>query len=201
MSKLLIVGVWWGLMGLVVPPAREFSGCIVYETECQTLAGETLQYAVKPKSWFYVQGNNLKFFDRKKQLTGLYLGDKNELYRFDNGQAVLEADTTLRPVPPMVTCLPATATILGYSCQVLRLVQDGRPMLVFYSPAVRVSAAGFSRCTLPGWYTLLQATGGALPLRVITVDAEHDITITQEAISVEALPLLASEFTPTAPAR
>jgi hypothetical protein len=178
-----------------------FGGCIVYETEYQTLAGETLLFAVKPKSWLYVKGNNLKLYDRKKQLEALYLGDKNELYRFEKEQAVLLADTA-QPAPrPAQTCLPATATILGYPCQVLRLVQGSSATLVFYSPEVRINVAGFRHCALPGWYALLQATDGALPLRTITVDAQQDITVTREAISIEPMLLAATDFTATAPAR
>jgi len=178
-----------------------FGGCIVYETEYQTAAGETLRFAVKPKSWLYVQGNNLKFYDRKKQLETLYLGDKNELYRFEKEQAVLVADTG-RPMPrPAQTCLPTTVTILGHPCQVLRRVQGSNSTLVFYSPEVRINVADFRHCALPGWYALLQATDGALPLRTITVDAQHDITATQEAISIEPMLLAATDFTATAPAR
>ena len=178
-----------------------FGGCIVYETEYQTFAGETLWFAVKPKSWLYVQGNNLKLYDRKKQLETLYLGGKNELYRFEKEQAVLVADTAQpEPVPAQI-CLPATATILGYPCQVLRLVQGSSATLVFYSPEIRISVAGFRHCALPGWYTLLQATDGAVPLRTITVDAQHDITVTREAISLEPMLLAATDFTTTAPAR
>ena len=74
-------------------------------------------------------------------------------------------------------------------------------MLIYYSAALRVNAADFSRCPAPGFYALLQATAGALPLRTISVDVQHDVTATTEAISVQALKLAASEFTTTAPAR
>lgn len=179
----------------------QFSGCIVYENEYQTLAGETLYYAVKPKNWFYIQGNNFKMYDRNKQLEELYIGEKNELYWFRKGKATLVADTSRRPTSPPPTCLPATATILGYPCQVLRLVAGSTSTLVFYSAEVRINAADFSQCPLPGWYALLQATDGALPLRTITVDAKHDYTVTREALSVQAMTLAANEFTTTAPAR
>lgn len=186
-------------------PARwagqEFSGCITYETEYQTAAGETLYYAVKPKSWFYIQGNCLKSYDRKKQLEELYLGDKNELYWFEKGRAVLVPDTARPGAVAAITCLPTTATILGHPCQALRLMRNGVATLIFYSAEVRVSALAFSRCALPGWYALLQATDGALPLRIITVDAQHDVTITREAIEVREMSLVATDFTTTAPAR
>ena len=189
------------LAGTPAGPGAEFGGCIVYETEYQTTAGAPLFYAVKPKSWLYIQGNSFKAYDRKKQLEELYLGDKNELYRFEKGQAVLVPDTARAPARSALTCLATTATVLGYRCQLLQLVQGGVSTLVFYSPLLRVEAESYRHCPAAGWYELLQATDGALPLRTISVDARHDVTVTREAIEVRALPLAAADFTPTAPAR
>lgn len=192
------------LLLLAWRPASEaawFSGSIEYENEYQTLAGDPLYYAVKPKNWFYVQDNNYKLYDRNKQLSELYLGDKNELYTFSKGNATLVAATTQPPAPAALTCLPTTATILGYPCQMLRLVRGNVSTLIFYSSALRLNVAAFSKCPSWGWRQLLQATDGALPLRTITVDAEHDLTATVEAIAVQPRVVAATEFTTTAPAR
>lgn len=189
------------LAGTPAGPGAEFSGCIVYENEYQTLAGETLYYAVKPKNWFYIQGNNFKLYDRNKQLEELYIGGANALYTFAKGQPRLVADTARRPRPAALTCLPTMATILGYRCHLLRLTEGGISTLVFYAPELRVQAAAFSHCPVPGWYELLQATDGALPLRTITIDTQHDVSATRESIAVTPLALAATEFTTTAPAR
>jgi hypothetical protein len=201
MTKLLPLYALLWLAGTPAGPGAEFGGCIVYENEYQTLAGETLYYAVKPKNWFYIQGNNFKLYDRHKQLQELYLGDANALYAFPKGQPQRVADTARRPVPATRTCLPTTATILGYRCHLLRLTEGKVATLVFYAPELRVSVAAFSRCPAPGWYELLQATDGALPLRTITVDAQHDVSATREAIAIAPMLLTATDFTATAPAR
>lgn len=202
MVKALLLGVC--LFAAPALPARSpalFSGCIVYEHEYQTIAGEPLYFAAKPKSWFYVQSNNLKRYDRNKKLQELYLGATNDYYRFDQGQARAPIDAT-QPAPAAARrCLPTTAIILGHVCQVLQLMQDGVSTLVYYSPEVRVSVTDFSRCPSPGFYALLQATDGALPLRTISIDTEHDVVGRTEAIEVQARPLAADEFTPTALAR
>lgn len=178
-----------------------FSGCVVYENEYKTLAGEPLYFAAKTKNWFYVQGNNLKMYDRNKRLIELYLGRKNKFYTFAKGKAVLLADTARHSDRATFEHLPTTTTILGYPCQTLHLVEGSVSMLIYYSAAVRVNVASFSRCPAPGWAALLQATGGALPLRTVSIDVQHDVTSTTEAISVQAMTLAASEFTATAPAR
>ena len=201
MTKLPSLCVLLLLAGVPAAPGAEFSGCIVYESEYQTLAGEMLYFAVKPKSWFYIHGNRYKLYDRNKQLAELYLGDTNALYTFAKGQARQVADTARRPAPASLTCLPTTATILGYRCHLLQLVEGQVSTLVFYAPELRVNVADFSRSPAYGWYQLLQATDGALPLRTITVDTQHDVSATREAISVEPMALLATEFTTTAPAR
>jgi hypothetical protein len=179
-----------------------FSGCIVYEHEYQTLAGDPLFFAVKPKSWFYVQGSNLKVYDRNQQLQELYLGATNEYHRYEKGPAGPRAAAATRPMGAATrTCLASTATILGYQCQALQLTQEGTSTLVFYAPALRVNAAEFSRCPSPGFYTLLQATDGALPLRTIMVDTRRDVTTHTEAIEVRPLVLAAAEFAVGAPVR
>lgn len=190
------------LSGLPVrQPSPVFGGCIVYENEFQTLAGEPLFYAVKPKNWLYIQGNKFAFYDRHKKLQQLYRGDKNRFYRFEKGQAVLVADTARPAAQAVPTYLSPTTTILGYPCHILQLAQNGVSTLVFYSPQLRVNAADFAHCPVPGWFALLQATGGALPLRTLAVDVEHDVTSCSEAISVRAMPLTAADFTPAASAR
>ena len=107
------------LLLLACIPAKDkpwFSGCIVYENEYKTLAGETLYFAVKPKNWFYVQGNNMKMYDRNKKLQELYIGQKKEFYTFEKGNAVLFADTARHSASAPFERLPTTATILGYPC-------------------------------------------------------------------------------------
>ena len=187
-----------------IPPQQSpyFSGCIEYENEYQDASGETMYYAVKPKSWLYVQGNNFKLYDRKKALQELYVGATDQLYHFEQGKAVLVADSA-RHVPARASTqfLATTATVLGYPCHTLQQVRGGLSTLVFYSDSVRVRLADFSRGRSSGWYELLQATHGALPLRTIIVDAAHGVTVTSEAIAVRPLVLLASDFTTTAPAR
>jgi hypothetical protein len=197
----LVLGVW--LLAAAVPASvpAPFSGGIVYEHTYQTMAGDQLYFAVKPKSWFYVQGSNLKMYDRNKQLQELYLGATNEYHRLDKGRPGPPTQASWPAGAARLTCLPTTATILGYRCQVLQLVQDGISTLVFYAPELHVNAADFSRCPSPGWYTLLRATDGALPLRTISVNTQRDVTATTEAIEVQPMALGAEEFTLAAPAR
>jgi hypothetical protein len=193
----------WLLAAAARPPGppAPFSGRIVYERAFQTLAGDPLFFAVKPKSWFYVQGNNLKVYDRNQQLQELYLGTTNEYHRFEQSYSRPAIAATRRAGAATVTCLPTTATILGYDCHALQLVQEGVVTLVFYAPALRVNAADFSRCPSPGWFALLQATDGALPLRTISVDTQRDVTTTTEAIEVQPRALGAEEFALNAPLR
>lgn len=202
-----MVKAWLGCVWLVAMAARPpgppapFSGCIVYEHAFQTLAGDPLFFAVKPKSWFYVQGHNLKVYDRNQQLQELYLGATNEYHCFQQSHSRPAIAAAWRAGAATVTCLPTTATILGYDCRALQLVQDGAVTLVFYAPALHVSAADFSRCPSPGWFALLQATDGALPLRTISVDTRRDLTTTTEAIEVQPRALGAEEFALNAPLR
>jgi hypothetical protein len=192
------------LLLLACFPAKKspwFAGCLVYENEYRTLAGETLYFAVKPKNWFYVQGANMKWYDRNKKLQQLYIGQKNEFYTFEKGKAVLLADTGQHSAAAAVKYLPTTTTILGYPCQTLQLVQGSVSSLVYYAADLRVKTADFSHCPAPGWYALLQATNGALPLRTVSVDTEHDVTATTEVISVQAMALATNDFTVTAPMR
>lgn len=197
-SRLLLCAL---LVGAPVGSSPWFSGRIIYQNEYQNAAGERLFYAAKPENWFYIQGNNFKMYDRNRKLQELYIGQANQLYRAQEGAVVLVPDTARHLAKSTIKRLATTATILGYPCHTLQLVADGVATLVFYSAALRVNPAGFSRCATPGWYELLQATDGAIPLRTISVNAERGYTATSEATAVQAMVLPSSEFTTTAPAR
>lgn len=201
LRSLLLISSLLSISCIPTQQSSYFTGCIEYENEYQNTAGETMFFAVKPRNWFYVQGNNFKMYDRKKELQELYVGATNALYHFEQGKAVLVPDTARRAARATITCLTTTATILGYPCQMLQLVRDGVSSLVFYSDAVRVRPADFGQRRSSGWHDLLQATDGALPLRTIIVNPEHGITATTEAIAVRPMALTAADFTPTAPAR
>ncbi len=182
-----------------------FSGRIVYRKEFKTLTGEDISSKLAPvlgaENLYYVSGNNYKMYTEKKQLLELYNSQANTLQFFMNGQAMPPADAATGTSGAVVTPLKQTATIAGYSCQSLRVVNEDISTVYYYSPKVRVNPELFTKHQLGGWYTYLKASNGALPLRFTVTNSKQGFVMTSEATSVQAMELPASEFVVDAPAR
>lgn len=185
--------------------APYFSGRIVYRNEFKALTGEDISAKLAPvlgvENIYYVSGSNYKMYTEKKQLLELYNSQANTLQFFVNGQAMPATNAAVGTPGAVVTPLPQTATVAGYPCQSLQLVNDGVTTVYYYSPKVRVNPELYTKHQLGDWYTYLKASNGALPLRFIITNTKQGFVMTSEATSVQSMAMPASEFVVDAPAR
>ncbi|MGI4833505.1 MAG: hypothetical protein ACRYFK_08600 [Janthinobacterium lividum] len=132
------------------------------------------------------------------RLIELYDGRAGRLQAFGaDGKLVAQADT----LQPVIQPVAATQQVLGYACRAVQVRLPGVVSTVFFAPALRVNPAGFRTRASGATGALLQATGGALPLRVLTVGTKAGLTLVSEATAVQPLPLRAADFTAAGPAR
>jgi hypothetical protein len=209
MKKLFLVCAL-GAASFTAPPAEPyFSGKIVYHMTYATPAGPEvaakMAEAMGTENLYYVSGNNFKTYTEKKQLVQLYTGSDNQIQVFMNGQSVLKTDAGKGKPGAVVKPLSEKATIAGYPCQSMQVVNEaaGLSSTYFYSPRLRVDPQQFSKVAMGDFNVYLKASNGALPLRTIMTIKNMGMTMTttQEATAVQAMALTAADFTADAPAR
>lgn len=175
-----------------------FSGCITYRLEARTAAGEAIETSFGAENQLYISGRSYKMLAAHRRLLELYDGQTDQRQAFGaDGRLVAQADT----VQPVIRPVAATQQVLGYQCRAVQVRVPGVVSTVFFAPALRVNPAGFRTRASGATGALLQATAGALPLRIVTVGTAAGFTLVSEATTVQPLPLRAADFTVTAAAR
>jgi hypothetical protein len=176
-----------------------FSGKIIYHNTFTTLAGADVSDKLSPvlgaENLYYISDDNYKTYTEKKQLLQLYTGSTNQSQFFMNGQVASTTDAATGTPGAVVTPLAQKATIAGYPCQSLQIVNDGITTVYFYSPKLRVNPERFAKHQMGDWYTYLKASKGALPLRFTLTNTKQGFIMTSEATTVQAMPLGIEEFT------
>ncbi|GAB3586943.1 hypothetical protein GCM10027345_37160 [Hymenobacter daeguensis] len=181
-----------------------FSGKIVYRNSFTTLAGQDITDKIAPimgsENLYYISGENYKSYTEKKQLLELYTAKTNQMHYFINGQPSIVDAATNTP-GAVVKPLSDKATIAGYACQSLQIDTNGNTTVYYFSPKLRVNQELYKKHLAGNWYSFLQASNGALPLKFVMTDRKQGFVMTCEATSVQAMALADNEFTVDAPAR
>lgn len=183
-----------------------FSGRIIYRHSFASLEGADITAKLTPylgaEMWGYIGDGQYVYYNEKKQMTQLYTSGTNQYRMFVEGKLFksYQADTLLT-TDVQLTALADTATVLGYRCKALRIVEDGISTVYYYAPALAVNPDSYSRHQLAQWYTYMQATHGALTLKYVVTNPKYGYVMTSEAISVKRMKLKAADFSPTAVAR
>lgn len=183
------------LAALAAAPAAHtpwFSGCITYRLEARDAAGEPLETSFGAENKLYISSSGYKMLAAHDRLLELYDSQTGRLQAFGaDGRPSAQADTAR----PVIRPVAATQQVLGYSCQAVQVRVPGVVSTVFFAPSLRVNPASFRAPASGSTGVLLQATGGALPLRVVTVGTQAGFTLVSEATAVQPLPLGAADFT------
>lgn len=182
---------------LVGPAARSpwFSGCITYWLEARDAQGEPIETSFGAENKLYISSGGYKMLAAHDRLLELYDSQTGRLQAFGaDGKLVARADT----VAPIIRPVAATQQVLGYQCQAVQVRMPGVVSTVFFSPALRVNPASFRTRASGSTGALLQATSGALPLRVVTVGTQAGFTLVSEATAVQPLSLRPADFSAVA---
>ncbi len=182
-----------------------FSGKIVYHNSFETLDGkdvtDKLSLMFGNENLYYISDNNYKAYTEKKQMLELYNGSTNKFWFFMNGKAAPVMDAADGVPGAVVKHLSTKVIIAGYVCHCIQIDTEGGKTVYCYSPKLRVNPERFSRHQMADWYTYLKASNGALPLKITLTNREKGFVMTSEATSVQAMPLVATDFTETSPAK
>ncbi len=205
MKKLLLFGALVAADFTSPPAGPYFSGKIVYHNTFKALTGEDLNARLGPMLGlddpYYIADDSYKMYTENKQLVELYTGSTNQFRFYLNGkETALDAATG---TPGTVQPLAKTATIAGYPCQSLQIVNEaaGMTTVYYYTSKLRVNPERFAKHAMGDFYTFLKASHGGLPLRMEMTNTKQGFVMVSEATAVQAMPLTPADFTADAPAR
>jgi hypothetical protein len=186
------------LAALAAAPAAHspwFSGCITYRLAARDAQGEPVETSFGAENKLYISSSGYRMLAAHDRLLELYDGQAGRRQAFGpDGQLVARADT----VAPVIRPVAATRQVLGYACRAVQVRVPGVVSTVFFSPSLRVNPAAFRASASGPTGALLQATGGALPLQIVTVGTQAGFTLVSEATAVQLLPLRPADFTAVA---
>ncbi|MEJ7664384.1 MAG: hypothetical protein WKG07_35105 [Hymenobacter sp.] len=93
----------------------------MYHNEFRDAAGEVVESRAGAQDLFYIQGDNYKLCNGKKETRELYVGKTRTLQMLQSGRVVTVPDTARHQIQVVATQLPTTAVVLGRPCQAVQV--------------------------------------------------------------------------------
>jgi hypothetical protein len=199
MKKIVLLGLLLLVLAAFRAAAPEFEGRIIYQYSFTDLQGNDLTAKLTPyfgqQQRYFVKGAAYKAYNEKDEWVQLYEPGPNSYHYFTGGKLAKTFAAGDAAGPAKTTVLKTTENILGHACQALQIDADGTSTTYFYSPEVRVNPAPYAKHNFGHWNTMLQGTGGALPLKFVSVNPKAGFIMTAVATDITPMQLKAEDFT------
>lgn len=193
------------LIGLIVLSAfngapRYFTGRIDFVYSFQDAQGKdiTAQMAalVGGGQQYFVDEGNYKSFTDKGRFQQLYRSDSNIYYQGLPDQSIRKIDASSGASQVFtVKKLADHETIAGYDCEAVEINTDDGTTTYYYSEKIKLNPSLYKRHAFGDWNRILEATGGALPLKFEMINMRQGFIVwTATATSVKAGRVSGKEF-------
>lgn len=182
-----------------VNSSEYFEGSIHYKMTYTDLKGVDITRKVAAffdkEHHLFVNKQNYKVINEHDQHVKLFQGAHNAYFFFNRDNTAYKIDQTTKTTR-FVKVYPVddVDTILGYPCKAIKVDADFRGYIYFYNPDIKVDIEPYQNYNMEEWNAYLKASGGALPLRVITIDVRSKFIEDKRAVSVNPKNLLVSDF-------
>ena len=179
---------------------ESFSGKIVYVNTFSDLKGNDItdrmvSYFGKQNNYF-INDSNYKAYDENNELLYLYNSSTNVYYSCDakeNTAEKIDAGTiTARKI--RVRSLQDKETICGYECSSVEKKTESGTTVYYFTPLIRIDKKNYSKHNYGEWNACLDATNGALPLKIIYTDRKVGYIWTAVAKEVTNITLAQKDF-------
>ncbi len=180
-------------------PTNHFEGSIHYKMTYTDLKGVDITRKVAAffdqEHHLYVNELNYKVLNERGQYVKLFQGAHNAYFFFNRDNTAYKIDQTSKTTQFIkVYEVSDVDTILGYPCKAVKVDADFRAYIYFYNPDIKIDIEPYKNYNMEEWNAYLKASGGALPLRVITIDIRSKFIEDKRAVKVAPKELLVSDF-------
>ena len=152
------------------PPAGFFSGEIVLQYQFKDAQGrditDKMAAVLGRGQHYFVNEKNYKAYDETNRLVQLYNSSTNAYYEVTANKEVHKIDASVAGSKTFTVQKSAEQeTIAGYACRSIVVLTDDFSTTYFFTPLIKVDRRSYAHHNFGDWNKILEATGGALPLK------------------------------------
>jgi hypothetical protein len=174
---------------------------IVYVNSFTDLEGNDLTAEMAPffgrENHYFITNSNYKVYDENNKLLTLYTGSTNTYYSFigqDDNAAEKTDAATGKSKRLHVKALPDKETICGYVCSAVEISSPDDKTVYYYNSAVSIDKTNYAKHNFGDFNKSLDATNGAVPLKIVMTDKKLKYIWTAEAKEVKRVSMKPEDF-------
>jgi hypothetical protein len=180
--------------------SKTFSGKIIYVNTFSDLKNNDLKAKLVAyfgqENNYFINDSNYKAYNENNVLLYLYNCSTNNYYSFDRKEKIAKKVNAEKITSKNieVNMLPGKETICGYECSSLEVKTENGTTVFFFSPLIYINKTNFAKHNYGEWNSYLNATNGAIPLKIIYKSESMGFTWTSAAKEVSKLSLAQKDF-------
>lgn len=183
----------------MIDTGKFFTGKIRYRSNFTDLKGNEINKKVASffdlEQSMFINNQNFKIINDKNKHVKLFQGKYNSYFFFNRDNTAYKIDQTSKTNQIVkVIEVDDVDTILGYPCTAVKIETDFRAYIYFFNAQIKIDTEPYENYYMDGWNVYLEASEGALPLRVIMVDLRGKFVEDRKAVELKELPLVKSDF-------
>ncbi len=178
--------------------AQDFCGEIKYKVTIEDNSGrgiaDLLTNMFGTEQSYQVCGGSYRTYDQTGALRSLYNNTDNKYYLIGISKDANLLDANQGGVATTNPPEKTEEKFLGRKCKKVTIVSGVTTTTYYYSDDYKVDPSLYTKHQLNGWGAYLAASGGALPLKIVTEFASQKFKITWLATEVNIKPLTQKDF-------
>ena len=174
---------------------------IIYVNTFTDLKGndisDQLAHYFGKENHYFINNSNYKAYNENNKLLYLYNSGTNTYYSVigqDNTAQKVNAQTGDSKSHIKVRRLPQKEMIAGYECSAVELKTGNNSTIYYYNSAVSIDKTNYAKHNYGDWNKCLDATNGALPLKMVYTDKNENVIWTAVAKQISKVQLTQSDY-------
>ena len=182
------------------PRNDSFSGKIVLANTFTDLKGKDITESkisfFGRENNYFINDSNYKAYNEKNELLYLYNCASNIYYSCDRNEKTAEKVNaeTITAKKIKIKPLSDKETICGYECSSIEEKTEYGTTIYFFTPLISINKANYAKHEYGEWNSCLNATNGAVPLKIVYTDKKYGYIWTCKAKEVVKMNLTNRDF-------
>lgn len=199
MKKLITISLLIVLLTSFTTNKATFVGKIIYKHSFTDLKGNDITEKIAPyfglEQHYFIDGKNYKAYDENNNWVQLYNSETNNYYYFSKDKTAQKFDGSTQTSQKFIaTKLDRKEKVAGYNCNIIQVETDNSTTIYYYNSTIKTDIKAFSKHNFGEWNKYLEATSGALSLKIVMTDYKNGYIFTSVATEVVRQDLTSQDF-------